>query len=125
VAKIKAGRIRELRIGNLDARRDWGYSADYVRAMWLMLQQDIPEDYVIAMGETHSVRDLIALAFGQVGLDWREYVVVDKSLFRPGEVIELRGDASKARRKLGWKPSLSFEELIRMMLDCDLRRESM
>jgi GDPmannose 4,6-dehydratase len=124
VAKIKAGRIRELRIGNLDARRDWGYSADYVRAMWLMLQQDIPEDYVIAMGETHSVRDLIALAFGQVGLDWREYVVVDKSLFRPGEVIELRGDASKARRKLGWKPLLSFEELIRMMLDCDLRRES-
>jgi GDPmannose 4,6-dehydratase len=122
VAKIKLGLAKELRVGNLDARRDWGYSADYVKAMWLMLQQDTPEDYVIATGETHSVRELCELAFSYADLDWKNYVVVDEKFFRPSEVFELRGDASKARQRLGWKPTVSFEKIIKMMVDEDVRR---
>jgi len=120
VARIKYGLQRELRLGNLEARRDWGYAKDYVEAMWLMLQQDEPDDYVIATGETHSVRELCELAFGYVGLDYRDYVVVDPSLFRPADVNLLVGDASKARRRLGWEPKVRFPELIRMMVDADL-----
>ena len=120
VARIKYGVQQELRLGNLEARRDWGYAKDYVEAMWLMLQQDEPDDYVIATGETHSVRELCELAFGYVGLDYRDYVVVDPSLFRPAEVNLLVGDASKARRRLGWEPKVRFEELIKMMVEADL-----
>ncbi len=120
VARIKYGVQQELRLGNLEARRDWGYARDYVEAMWLMLQQDEPDDYVIATGETHSVRELCELAFGCVGLDYRDYVVVDPSLFRPAEVNLLVGDASKARRRLGWEPKVRFEELIKMMVEADL-----
>ncbi|GBC76654.1 GDP-mannose 4,6-dehydratase [bacterium HR08] len=120
VARIKHGLQRELRLGNLEARRDWGYAKDYVEAMWLMLQQDEPDDYVIATGETHSVRELCELAFGYVGLDYRDYVVVDPSLFRPADVTLLVGDASKARRRLGWEPKVRFEELIKMMVEADL-----
>lgn len=119
-AKIKLGLAKELRIGNLEAKRDWGYAADYVEAMWLMLQQDSPEDYVIATGKTHSVRDLLESAFGYLDLDWRDYVVVDERLYRPGEIYELRGDFTKAKSKLRWEPTVSFEELIRMMVDEDL-----
>jgi len=125
-AKIKLGLANELRLGNLDAKRDWGYAGDYVKAMWLMLQQDEPDDYVIATGVTHSVRELCELAFGYLGLDWRDYVVVDPKLFRPADVDFLVGDATKAREKLGWEPTVSFEELIKMMVDTDLellRRE--
>ncbi|MCS6816479.1 MAG: GDP-mannose 4,6-dehydratase [Blastocatellia bacterium] len=120
VARIKHGLQKELRLGNLEARRDWGYAKDYVEAMWLMLQQDEPDDYVIATGETHSVRELCELAFGFVGLDYRDYVVVDPSLFRPADVNLLVGDASKARRRLGWEPKVRFEELIKMMVEADL-----
>ncbi len=120
VARIKYGLQRELRLGNLEARRDWGYAKDYVEAMWLMLQQDEPDDYVIATGQTHSVRELCELAFGLVGLDYRDYVVVDPSLFRPADVNLLVGDASKARRRLGWAPKVHFEELIKMMVEADL-----
>jgi GDPmannose 4,6-dehydratase len=120
VARIKYGVQQELRLGNLEARRDWGYAKDYVEAMWLMLQQDEPDDYVIATGETHSVRELCELAFGYVGLDYRDYVVVDPSLFRPTDVNLLVGDASKARRRLGWEPKVRFEELIKMMVEADL-----
>ncbi len=120
VARIKYGLQKELRLGNLEARRDWGYAKDYVEAMWLMLQQDEPDDYVIATGQTHSVRELCELAFSYVGLDYRDYVVVDPSLFRPADVSLLVGDASKARRRLGWEPKVHFEELIRMMVDADL-----
>jgi GDPmannose 4,6-dehydratase len=120
VARIKYGLQKELRLGNLEARRDWGYAKDYVEAMWLMLQQDEPDDYVIATGETHSVRELCELAFGYVDLDYRDYVVVDPSLFRPADVTLLVGDASKARRRLGWAPKVRFEELIKMMVDADL-----
>jgi GDPmannose 4,6-dehydratase len=122
VARIKLGLQKKLYLGNLDAMRDWGYAGDYVRAMWLMLQQDKPDDYVIATGEKHSVRELVELAFGYVGLDWREYVEVDPKLFRPAEVYTLRGDASKARRVLGWEPTVSFPELVKMMVDADLER---
>ena len=122
VAKIKAGLEVELRLGNLDAKRDWGYAGDYVRAMWLMLQQEGPEDFVIATGETHSVRDLVEVAFDHAGLDWRRHVVVDEELYRPAEIYELRGDASKARRMLGWEPTVGFEELVRMMMDADIRQ---
>ncbi len=125
VARIKLGLGRELRLGNLDAKRDWGYAGDYVRAMWLMLQQDRAEDFVIATGETHSVRDLVEVAFGSAGLDWREHVSVDRELYRPAEIYELRGDASKARRILGWEPTVSFEELIRMMVDADMEQLSL
>jgi GDPmannose 4,6-dehydratase len=120
VAKIKLGLVRELRLGNLEAKRDWGYAGDYVRAMWLMLQQDKPEDYVIATGETHSVREVVESAFGYVNLSWKEYVIVDENLYRPAEIYELRGDFNKARIKLGWAPTVSFKELIQMMVDVDL-----
>lgn len=120
VAQIKLGLAKELRLGNLDARRDWGYAPDYVRAMWLMLQQDQPDDFVIATGETHSVRDFLEEAFGHVDLDWREFVVQDESLYRPAEVDLLVGDASKAGRELGWEPTISFAELARLMVDDDL-----
>jgi GDPmannose 4,6-dehydratase len=121
-ARIKLGRQKELRIGNLEARRDWGFAGDYVRAMWLMLQQDKPDDYVIASGQTHTVRQLIEIAFGHVGLDWRKHVVEDPAFVRPAEVDLLLGDASKAKRVLGWEPEVSFEQLIRTMVDADLRR---
>ncbi len=119
-AKIKMGLADELRLGNLEARRDWGYAKDYVRAMWLMLQQDEPEDYVIATGETHSVREFAQLAFDYLGLNYEDYVVVDPAFFRPAEVDLLVGDASKAREKLGWEPEVSFEELVRIMVEADL-----
>jgi GDPmannose 4,6-dehydratase len=119
-ARIKLGLATELRMGNLDSKRDWGYAGDYVEAMWLMLQQDTPDDYVIATGETHSVRELCELAFQRVGLDWEKYVVVDERFFRPAEVDLLVGDASKARRVLGWKPRTTFEELVNLMVDADV-----
>ncbi|HET8755748.1 MAG TPA: GDP-mannose 4,6-dehydratase [Solirubrobacteraceae bacterium] len=120
-AAIKLGRARELRLGNLDAERDWGYAVDYVEAMWLMLQQDRADDYVIATGETHSVRECAQIAFERVGLDWERYVVVDDALKRPAEVDRLVGDASKARRELGWQPRTGFRELIELMVDADLK----
>ena len=121
-ARIKLGLADELRLGNLDARRDWGYAGDYVRAMWLMLQQDEPDDYVIATGQMHSVRDAVEAAFAHVGLDWEEYVVQDPAFLRPAEVDELLGDASKARDALGWEPTVSFAEMMRMMVDADMAR---
>lgn len=121
VARIALGLDRELRLGNLDAQRDWGYAGDYVRAMWLMLQQDQPGDYVVATGQTHSVRRFCELAFAHVGLDYRDYVVVDERFFRPAEVDLLVGDPSCAREKLGWKPEVSFEQLVEMMVEADLR----
>jgi GDPmannose 4,6-dehydratase len=120
VARIKLGLQKELRLGNLEARRDWGYAGDYVKAMWRMLQQAQPEDYVIATGQTHTVRDLVEVAFGAVDLDWKKYVVLDPSLLRPAEVDLLVGDPSKARRQLGWEPSMTFEQLIRTMVQADL-----
>jgi GDPmannose 4,6-dehydratase len=120
VARIKLGMDDELRLGNLDARRDWGFAGDYVEAMWMMLQQDSPDDYVIATGETHSVRELCELAFGHVGLNYEDHVVIDERFFRPAEVDLLVGDPSKAREQLGWKPRTSFAELVRMMVDADL-----
>jgi GDPmannose 4,6-dehydratase len=122
VARIKLGLQKELRLGNLEARRDWGYAGDYVKAMWLMLQQQQPDDFVIATGQDHSVRELVEIAFSYVGLDWRKYVVQDPALIRPAEVDSLIGDASKARRLLDWKPELSFEGLIHLMIDADLKR---
>jgi GDPmannose 4,6-dehydratase len=119
-ARIKLGLATELRLGNLDSKRDWGYAGDYVEAMWLMLQQDTPDDYVIATGETHSVRELCELAFDRVGLDWEKYVVVDERFFRPAEVDLLVGDAAKARQVLGWKPRTTFEELVNLMVDADV-----
>jgi GDPmannose 4,6-dehydratase len=119
-ARIKLELQRELRLGNLEARRDWGYAPDYVRAMWLMLQQDQPDDYVVATGETHSVRELAEIAFGVVGLDYREYVVQDNAYMRPAEVDLLIGDASKARAKLGWQPSIDFPTLVQRMVESDL-----
>ena len=120
-ARIKAGIEEKLYIGNLDARRDWGYAKEYVEAMWLMLQQDQPDDFVIATGECHSVRELVELAFGYVGLDWRKHVAIDPKYYRPAEVDILLGDASKARRVLGWQPRTSFPELIKIMVDHDLQ----
>jgi GDPmannose 4,6-dehydratase len=120
VARIKLGLASELRLGNLEARRDWGHAKDYVRAMHLMLQQPEPDDYVIATGETHSVRDFCERAFASAGLDYRDYVVVDQRFYRPAEVDLLVGDASKARESLGWKPSYSFQELIEEMVHADL-----
>ena len=120
VARIKHGLASELRLGNLDAERDWGYAGDYVEAMWLMLQQDEPGDFVIASDETHSVRELCEIAFGQAGLDWEKHVVIDEKFFRPAEVDLLIGDSSKARTTLGWKPKVDFGSLIRMMVDADL-----
>jgi len=120
VARIKLGLADELRLGNLDSRRDWGYAPDYVRAMWLMLQQDHPDDYVVATGETHSVREFCQVAFDHVGLDWEQYVVVDRKFYRPAEVDMLVGDSAKARRVLGWEPSVTFDGLVRLMVDADL-----
>jgi GDPmannose 4,6-dehydratase len=119
-AAIKLGLATELRLGNLDAERDWGYAVDYVEAMWLMLQQERADDYVIATGETHSVRECAQVAFERVGLDWEQYVVVDDAFKRPAEVDRLVGDASKARRELGWEPRTGFHELIELMVDADL-----
>ncbi len=119
-ARIKHGIVNEVRLGNLDAQRDWGYAADYVRAMWLMLQQDAPDDFVIATGVTHSVRELCEVAFSAVGLRWEDYVVVDESLLRPAEVDTLVGDASKAQRELGWRSDVDFATLIEMMVAADL-----
>ncbi|MDG1958023.1 MAG: GDP-mannose 4,6-dehydratase [Candidatus Binatia bacterium] len=120
VARIKLGLIDELRLGNLDARRDWGFAGDYVRAMWMMLQQDEPDDYVIATGTQHTVGDLVEVAFSHAGLDWREHVHQDPTLIRPAEVETLLGDATHARETLGWVPEVSFEELVRKMVDSDL-----
>jgi GDPmannose 4,6-dehydratase len=122
VARIKLGRQQNLLLGNLDAERDWGFAGDYVEAMWLMLQQDEPDDFVIATGVKHSVRQLVELAFRRVGLDWRQYVTVDPNLFRPADVNTLCGDASRAQAKLGWKPRVSFAQLVEMMVDADLER---
>ncbi len=119
-ARIKLGLQKELRLGNLDARRDWGYAKDYVEAMWKMLQQSKPEDYVIATGETHTVREFLEETFGYLKLDYKKYVHIDKSYLRPIEVNLLRGDYSKAKKKLGWKPRTSFKELVRLMADADL-----
>ena len=119
-ARIAVGLQREVRLGNLDAQRDWGFAADYVRAMWLMLQQDTPDDFVIATGETHSVRELCEVAFGRVGLHWEDHVVVDEKFLRPAEVDVLVGDATKAHTTLDWKPEIGFPELIEMMVDADL-----
>jgi GDPmannose 4,6-dehydratase len=121
-ARIKRGLDKELRLGNLDAKRDWGFAGDYVRAMWLMLQQDRPGDYVIATGVSHTVRDVVETAFAHVDLDWRKYVVQDPSLVRPAEVDLLIGDAGKARRELGWQPLVGFHELICRMVDADLKQ---
>jgi GDPmannose 4,6-dehydratase len=122
VARIKLGLARELRLGNLEARRDWGFAGDYVEAMWRMLQQDQPQDYVIGSGETHSVRELVELAFAHVGLDYRQYVVSDPKYHRPAEVDLLLADPSKARRELGWTPTVGFTELVAMMVDADMER---
>ena len=122
VAKIKLGLANELRLGNLEAKRDWGFAGDYVRAMWLMLQQDEPEDYVIATGITHSVKDLIQISFDYVNLNWEDYVVIDPKFVRPAEVDLLLGNATKAREKLGWKSEVDFKSLIKMMVDADLEK---
>jgi len=120
-AKIKLGLGKELRLGNLEAKRDWGYAGDYVKAMWLMLQEDRPEDYVIASGETHSIRELVEVAFSCVDLNWEDYVVVDEKFYRPAEIYELKGDFNKARKKFGWEPEVKFKELIQMMVNADLK----
>jgi GDPmannose 4,6-dehydratase len=124
VAKIKLGKADHLALGNLDAQRDWGFSGDYVRAMWLMLQQDTPDDYVIATGVTHSVKHLVDTAFKHVGLDYQKYVRTDPRFIRPAEVDLLIGDASKAKEKLGWTPAVSFEQLVEMMVDADVERHT-
>jgi GDPmannose 4,6-dehydratase len=124
VARIKLGLARELRMGNLDARRDWGFAGDYVRAMWMMLQQDEPDDYVIATNETHSVRELVELAFAHVGLDWQQYVKIDERFIRPAEVDLLIGNPERAKTILGWTPTVDFAALVRMMVDADLERLS-
>jgi GDPmannose 4,6-dehydratase len=121
-ARIKLGLEEKLRLGNLEAKRDWGFAGDYVKAMWLMLQQEEPDDYVVATGEQHSVGDLVQLAFGHVDLDWQEHVEIDAKLFRPAEVNTLCGDATKARTVLGWEPAVTFAELVEMMVDADLER---
>jgi GDPmannose 4,6-dehydratase len=122
VARIKLGQQKELRLGNLDARRDWGFAGDYVEAMWLMLQQKEPDDFVVATGDTRTVRELCEVAFSHAGLDYREYVKQDPKFFRPAEVDLLVGDASKAHKQLGWKPKVTFEQLVKMMVDADLER---
>jgi GDPmannose 4,6-dehydratase len=125
VARIKLGKQKQINLGNLDARRDWGYARDYVRAMWLMLQQPEPDDYVVATGETHSVGEFAELAFRRAGIaDWRDYVVVDKQMFRPAEVDLLIGNPAKARAKLKWEPEVTFEGLVNLMVDADLELES-
>jgi GDPmannose 4,6-dehydratase len=122
VARIRLGMQKKLRLGNLDARRDWGYAGDYVRAMWLMLQQETPGDYVVATGTQHTVREFCEIAFAHAGLDWREHVETDPALLRPAEVDSLLGDAALARERLGWQPEVSFDGLVRMMVDADLER---
>jgi GDPmannose 4,6-dehydratase len=124
VAKIKLGLAQELRLGNLKARRDWGFAGDYVKAMWLMLQQKTPDDYVIATSVTHSVQEFVEVAFERVSLDWQKYVIIDPKFVRPAEVDFLQGNASKAKRELGWEPSVSFEDLVKLMVDTDLERLS-
>jgi GDPmannose 4,6-dehydratase len=123
VARIHAGRQQKLFLGNLDARRDWGFAGDYVEAMWMMMQQDKPDDYVIATGETHSVRDFLEEAFGRMNMDWKKYVEIDPRYYRPAEVDLLLGDASKAKSKLNWKPKVQFKELVHMMVDSDVKDE--
>ena len=120
LSRIKLGKQEKLYLGNMDAKRDWGYAGDFVKAMWLMLQQDKPDDYVIATGETHSVREFLEVAFGYAGLDYRKHVEIDQRYFRPAEVDLLIGDASKARKRLGWKPRTTFAELARLMVDADI-----
>ena len=120
VARIKLGLAEKIKVGNIESRRDWGFAGDYVRAMWLMLQQPKPDDFVIATGITHSVKELLEIAFSHVGLDWQKHVEVDPALLRPAEEDLLSGDASKANRILGWKPTVTFEEMVRMMVDSDL-----
>ncbi len=122
VARIKAGLVQHIPLGNLESRRDWGFAGDYVEAMWLMLQQATPDDYVIATGETHSVQELCEIAFARAGLNWRDHVIRDPKLVRPAEVDLLQGDASKAKRVLGWQPRVSFRQLIEMMVDADIER---
>jgi len=119
-ARIKLGLSRELHLGNMDAKRDWGYALDYVEAMWRMLQQEKPDDFVIASGETHSVQELVEIAFAHLGLDYRDFVVLDKKFIRPAEVDLLKGDSSKARKVLGWQPKVHFTELVKMMVDADM-----
>lgn len=123
VARIKLGTQKELRMGNLDAKRDWGFAGDYVRAMWMMLQQDRADDYVVATGETHSVRKFLEIAFAHVGLNYEDYVVIDPEFIRPAEVELLLGNPAKAQAQLGWKPAVSFEQLVTMMVDADLDRQ--
>jgi GDPmannose 4,6-dehydratase len=125
VAAIKKGRARELRLGNLEAKRDWGYARDYVEAMWLILQQEQADDYVVATGETHSVREFVEEAFAYADLDWQEFVKVDAKYFRPAEVELLLGDPSKARTRLGWSPRVGFKELVRLMVDADMERDGL
>lgn len=120
VARIVAGTQKQLYLGNLDAKRDWGYAKDYVKAMWLMLQQDAPDDYVVATGETHSVREFLKIAFNYVNLNWEDYVDFDKRYLRPAEVDLLIGDPTKAKTQLGWEPSVTFEELVHLMVEADL-----
>ena len=122
VARIKLGKAKDLRLGNLTAHRDWGFAGDYVRAMWMMLQQPVADDYVIATGESHSVEELVAIAFGHVGLRWQDFVREDPAFLRPAEVDHLIGDPSKAKTTLGWTPSVTFDGLVRMMVDADLER---
>ena len=124
VAQIKLGSSKELRLGNLDAKRDWGHAKDYVRAMHLMLQRDEPDDYVVATGETHTVREFCELAFGEVDLDYQKYVKIDERLLRPAEVDLLVGDATKARRELGWESQYTFPQLVREMVQSDLKAQS-
>jgi GDPmannose 4,6-dehydratase len=122
VARIYHGLSKELRLGNLDAKRDWGYAGDYVKAMYLMLQQKKPDDYVVATGENHSVKEFVELAFAEAGLDWKKYVTQDERYMRPADVPDLRGDASKAEKKLGWKPDTKFNDLVKMMVQADLKK---
>jgi GDPmannose 4,6-dehydratase len=121
-ARIKLGLAKELRLGNLEAKRDWGYAEEYVKAMWLMLQQEKPDDYVVATGETHSVKEFAELAFKLLGLNWQDHVVEDKDYFRPAEVSELRGDFSKAKERLDWEPQIKFEQLVEMMVKADYNK---
>jgi GDPmannose 4,6-dehydratase len=123
VAKIKAGRRHNLKLGNFEAKRDWGFAADYVYAMWLMLQQDKPDDYVIATNETHSVKEFAQQAFKRAGLNWEDYVVTDQTFYRPAEVRLLQGDYAKAKRELGWEPKIKFDELVKKMVDADMQTE--
>jgi GDPmannose 4,6-dehydratase len=124
VAKIKLGLAKELVLGNLDAKRDWGFAGDYVRAMWLMLQQKNPDNYVIATGESHSVTELVQTAFSCVGLDWKKYMSIDGRLYRPADIYELRGDAAKAKNKLGWQPIVTFDRLIQMMVNSEIESQT-